>query len=104
MKLTSLALLFSVMSLLAADAPATFKAGEFTFTRPVKWEWAPASSAMRKAQLRVPAAKGDGADVVFFYFGEGGGGGTQANVDRWLNQFKDAHDKKITDGKTGTHK
>jgi hypothetical protein len=31
--------------------------------------------------------------VVFYYFGQGGGGGTQANIDRWLSQFQEPKDK-----------
>ena len=38
----------------AAEAPGTFKVGEFTFTRPAGWEWVEATSSMRKAQLKVP--------------------------------------------------
>jgi len=49
---------------------------------------------MRKAQLKVnDAAKKESAEVVFFHFGEGGGGGTQANIDRWLGQFQEAREK-----------
>ena len=49
---------------------------------------------MRKAQLKVVGAdKKENAEVVFFYFGEGGGGGTQANIDRWLAQFEEPKDK-----------
>ena len=75
----------------AADAPATFKVSEFTFKRPGSWGWVESTSAMRKAQLKVtdPKTK-ENAEVVFFYFGADGGGGTQANVDRWLGQFQDA--------------
>ena len=29
-----------------AQAPATFKVSEFTFTRPEKWEWIPTTSSM----------------------------------------------------------
>src|SRR3954462_16005476 len=71
--------------LLAADAPKTFKVAEFNFARPAKWEWIDVTSSMRKAQLKVPGTdKNQNAEVVFFYFGEGNGGGTKANVDRWL--------------------
>jgi hypothetical protein len=31
--------------------------------------------------------------VVFFHFGEGGGGGTKANIDRWLSQFQEPREK-----------
>jgi hypothetical protein len=75
---------------LAAEAPATFQVSEFTFKRPPAWEWIETTSAMRKAQLKVPSAdKKESAEVVFYYFGQGGGGGTQANVDRWLGQFQE---------------
>ena len=47
-----------------------------------------------KAQLKVvdPKTK-EGADVIFFHFGPSNGGGTRANVDRWLGQFQESHDK-----------
>jgi len=74
----------------AAEAPATFQVSEFTFKRPPAWEWIETTSSMRKAQLKVTGAdKKDSADVVFYYFGPGGAGGTQANVDRWLSQFQE---------------
>src|SRR5258708_7672171 len=89
---------FSLLSLnvFAADAPSSFKVGEFTFMRPAGWEWIEtASSSMRKAQLKVTDAanKKESAEVVFFYFGEGSGGGTKANVDRWLTQFQEPKEK-----------
>jgi len=75
----------------AAEAPATFKVGEFSFTRPAKWEWVEVSSSMRKAQLRISdSQKKESAEVVFF---EGMGGGTKANVDRWLTSFQEPKDK-----------
>lgn len=78
----------------AADAPAIFEVGEFKFTRPASWEWIESTSQMRKAQLKVnDAAKKQSAEVVFFHFGEGAGGGTQANIDRWLGQFQEAREK-----------
>src|SRR5438093_2993539 len=80
---------------LAAEAPSQFKVGEFTFTRPSTWEWVDvANSPMRKAQLKINGPqKNESAEVVFFYFGEGGAGGTKANVDRWLSQFQEPKDK-----------
>ncbi|HEY0456268.1 MAG TPA: hypothetical protein VGE41_07810 [Verrucomicrobiae bacterium] len=87
----------------AADAPATFTVGEFKFTRPEKWEWIESTSAMRKAQLKV--GKGtESAEVVFYYFGQGGGGGTKANVDRWLSQFQDAKNQKTEEVTVNKHK
>jgi len=49
---------------------------------------------MRKAQLKVTDSKSKAsADVIFFYFGPGNGGGTKANVERWYGQFKEPRDK-----------
>lgn len=78
-----------VLPVLAAD-PATFKVGAFTFKRPPSWTWAPVNSSMRKAQLLVPDPTnpaGPGAEVTFFHFGAGQGGGVDDNVSRWLGQF-----------------
>jgi hypothetical protein len=80
--------------LLAAETPATFKVSEFSFTRPANWEWVQVTSQMRKAQLKVSDPKTTGsADVIFFHFGPGDGGGTKANVERWYGQFKEPRDK-----------
>ena len=50
---------------------------------------------MRAAELKVknPAEGKDPLEVVFFYFGPGNGGGTDANVDRWFKQFKEPKDQ-----------
>jgi hypothetical protein len=78
----------------AAGAPATFKVGEFTFSRPGSWDWVETTSPMRKAQMKISdQEKKESAEVVFFFFGEGNGGGVQANVDRWLGQFEEPKDK-----------
>jgi hypothetical protein len=43
---------------------------------------------MRQAQYRLSRVEGDSedAEIVVYYF-QGGGGGVQANVDRWVGQF-----------------
>jgi len=100
MKISSVCvfLAFLTFSLLGADEPKSFKVGEFTFTRPTDWQWVDVTSSMRKAQLKVSGPdKSQGAEVVFFYFGEGNGGGTKANVDRWLSQFQDKSNPKVED-------
>ncbi|HVY71442.1 MAG TPA: hypothetical protein VHH73_16025, partial [Verrucomicrobiae bacterium] len=86
--------LFLGLAAHAADAPATFKVSGLSFTRPAAWEWVEVASPMRKAQFKVTGAdKKESAEVIFFYFGPGNGGGTQANVDRWLSQFQEGRDK-----------
>jgi hypothetical protein len=93
------------LPLVAAEGPKTFKVGEFSFSRPADWEWVEVTSSMRKAQLKVKGAeKGQDAEVVFFYFGEGNGGGTKPNVDRWLGQFQDQKNQKVEDAKAGSHR
>jgi hypothetical protein len=44
---------------------------------------------MRVATYRTPVAAGDkeGAEIAVFYFGQGQGGGVDANVDRWFSQM-----------------
>lgn len=95
------------LHLLAADAP-TFKVSEFTFKQPVKWEKVQTASSMRKAQFKVNGAdKKSFADVVFYYFGPGDGGGVAANVQRWFGQFQEPHDKigaKAEEQTIGGHK
>jgi hypothetical protein len=90
-RLASFVLALSTAATLFAEAPAKFTVGGFEFQRPTTWEWVQVSSPMRKAQLKVPGASPEtSADITFFHFGPGGGGGLQANVQRWLGQFQSA--------------
>ena len=45
---------------------------------------------MRVAQYKLPKAEGDAEDgsLVIYFFGQGQGGGTAANIERWINQMK----------------
>ena len=108
-RLVAVSFLFAALNCLrAADAPATFKVSEFTFTRPANWEWVESSSQMRKAELKVVDEKTKTkAEVVFYHFGQGAAGGTQANVDRWLGQFAEPRDRinaKTEESAVGKHK
>jgi len=92
--LFTLSLCLASTQLFAAEAPATFKVSEFTFTRPPAWEWVESASTMRKAQLKVNSDdKKSSAEVVFFHFGQGQGGDTKANIDRWFSQFEGPREK-----------
>ena len=74
-------------------AEETFKAGSFTFQKPAAFKSQPTEpGGMRAAQLEFADAKGT-AEAIFYYFGQGQGGGTQANVDRWLTSFQEPKDK-----------
>lgn len=61
-------------------------ASALTWTVPEGWIAETPSSAMRRAQYRVPGASGDGQCVVY-YFGPGQGGDAMANAERWASQF-----------------
>ena len=58
---------------------------------PDGWVTEEPSSAMRKAQYRLPAEGGDreGGECAVFYFGKGQGGDVRGNVERWASQFKE---------------
>lgn len=62
-------------------------AGRLAFDLPEGWEEQPPESSMRLAQARIPGEAGDG-ELAVFHFGPGGGGGAEANVQRWLNQVE----------------
>jgi len=107
--LFSLVLLLATVTLVrSAESPATFKVSSVTFSRPTAWQWIVPASSMRKAQLEIPNPKGkDGAEVLFFHFGPGNGGGTRANIDRWFGQFQESRDQiqaKTEEIKIGTTK
>jgi hypothetical protein len=91
-----------------ADAPATFEVGRFKFSRPASWEWIEVPEGMkvmRKAVLNIPGKDGGKpAEVIFYHFGTGQGGDTQANVARWIGQFseKSAPEKIETKDAGGT--
>jgi hypothetical protein len=89
---TVLAASLVLFQLTSSHAPATSAAaaGGLTWTPPKAWSVAPAASSMRVVTYRVPAAAGDaeGGEVAVFFFGPGQGGSTNANVDRWVAQFR----------------
>jgi hypothetical protein len=66
--------------------------GEIKFKAPDGWTTEKPTSSMRAAQYTLPKAEGDKEDatLVLYYFGPNGGGGTQANIDRWIGQMQQA--------------
>lgn len=67
--------------------------GPFSLVVPTGWTEKPSTSSMRAAQFQLPAPAGSEAEVVVYYFGETGAGSVQANIDRWVGQFKQPDDK-----------
>lgn len=66
-------------------------AGGLKWTASSRWK-SDAPRPMRAATYQVPAAAGDkeGGECVVYFFGAGQGGGVQANLDRWVTQFKES--------------
>jgi hypothetical protein len=58
---------------------------------PKGWQETAPTSAMRRAQYKLPAAAGDAdeGECVVFYFGAGQGGDTAANIARWTSMMSD---------------
>jgi hypothetical protein len=79
-------LLLSVLTLAAIQTPG----GRLTFDAPSSWHARPAASSMRVAEFVIPRTAGDpeDAELIVYYFGSQGGGGVQANIDRWIGQMQ----------------
>jgi gluconolactonase len=69
--------------------PVKVKAGDITLTLPASWKSSKPTSRLRLAQFTIPAVGGDKepAELVVYFFG-GSGGGVDANLQRWINQFQ----------------
>jgi hypothetical protein len=81
-----------------ADLPGGQKMmGPFALTPPKAWTEKPTASSMRAAQWSLPGAGGAAdAELVVYYFGTGGAGGVDANLDRWVGQFQQADGTPMT--------
>jgi hypothetical protein len=65
------------------------KMGSFTLVPPAGWQEKPTRSGMRAAEWRLPGEGGaEDAELVAYYFGQGGAGGVEANLERWIGQFQ----------------
>lgn len=64
--------------------------GPFALKLPSDWSEVPSTSNMRAAQFRLPAPSGGEAEIIVYYFGESGAGSVDANINRWVSQFKQA--------------
>lgn len=73
---------------LVGDAPADADVeGQLVLDLPSDWVEEPPSNAMRLTQARIPGPAGE-AQLAVFFFGPGGGGGTEANLQRWIGQME----------------
>ncbi len=62
---------------------------------PADWKQENTNSQMRAFQFRIPHVAGDknDAELVIFYFGQGGGGSVEDNIKRWKGLFTPAEGK-----------
>jgi hypothetical protein len=89
--------------LTSAAAWAESVAG-LSWTAPAGWK-NEGSRPMRAATYNVPAAPGDAdpGECVVYFFGEGQGGGVEANLERWKGQLKGPGGKPV-ESKTAKRK
>jgi hypothetical protein len=71
--------------------------GPFTLVPPKEWSEKPITSSMRAAQFTWSEKSGEQAELVVYYFGEGGAGGVEANLERWLGQISQPDGKPSKD-------
>lgn len=95
------------IQLTGADEPAAktkkVTAGALKLEIPETWEFKESTRQFREGEIKVPAVEGDkdAGEIVVFFFGQGGAGGVQANIDRWVGQFEEkGRASKVTAGKT----
>jgi hypothetical protein len=89
-----LATVLPLLSLAAAGTPVTIDG--LTSSVPASWKELPATQ-MRFKQWTIPRVEPDKSDaeLVVFFFGAGGGGDVQANLDRWKKMFVPPEGKTI---------
>ena len=75
----------------SSDAARSVQVRDITLKVPLSWKQERPTSRLRLTQFRVPAAQGDreDAELIVFNFGDGGGG-VEANIRRWIDQFQPA--------------
>jgi hypothetical protein len=74
-------------SMTSSESEATFALPGAVVDRPAEWLFRQPSSSMRLAEAEIPGDAGAALLTVFF-FGPGGGGGVEANLNRWASQIE----------------
>jgi hypothetical protein len=72
--------------------------GAFTMSKPRAWVTKPTTSKMRVTSFTMGEA-----ELVVYYFGEGGAGSADANIDRWLGQITQPDGRPTRDVATIEH-
>lgn len=87
----------------AAAKSKKVTAGDIILNVPEGWKQKPQVRDPRVAELEVPPAGDDKepGEYAVFFFGKGGAGGVQANIQRWVGQLEaDGRKEKITTGES----
>ncbi len=78
------------------------RAGEVTIDglkskTPDAWKKQATATQMQHAKFELPKAgdEKDATTLVVYFFGTGSGGGTEANLKRWKEQFKSPEEKNV---------
>lgn len=84
---------------LAQDKGTVVDFDGLTSKAPANWKKEEVKSQFRAYQFLVPKVEGDPADasLIVYYFGKGGGGGVDANIERWQKMFEPPKGKKLDD-------
>src|SRR5215217_5178872 len=92
MRKPTLIILVALAFLVSLHDIAAAQKSELKFRVPAGWVEEQRTSTMRVAQYKLPKALGDTEDasLVVYYFGQGQGGSTAANIERWVGQVKQA--------------
>ena len=72
--------------------------GPFTMAKPSAWVTKPTASTMRVTSFTIGEA-----ELVVYYFGEGGAGSADANIERWLGQLTQPDGRPTRDVATIEH-
>ena len=74
----------------SAQQTASNTSGTLTFSAPAGWVEEKPGSSSRVAQYKLPKVADDSEDAsaILYFFGQGQGAGTAANIERWVNQMQ----------------
>lgn len=74
----------------ATSDPKVVEIGGLVMPKPVAWIWQRPTMQFRTLQYEVPAPAGasPAAELIFSLFPSGGAGPIDANIERWINQFR----------------
>ena len=90
MRRPTLIVVVALVCVVALYHIAKAQKSELKFRVPAGWVEEERTSSMRVAQYKLPRVAGDNEDasLVLYYFGQGQGGSTAANIERWIGQMK----------------